>query len=111
MTDFKELMDYVKEKGYGSSEFTSVNGDMVYLSRGIKAIFLENEVEEQKIIEAVERFQKSDFGNAAEHGKASRPGHEYGRYEITNFADSEEDSAVWIHRVEGAIKVFFKFER
>lgn len=111
MEDFKELMDYVKKKGFGSSEFNSVNGDMVYLSQGIKKVFLENETEEQKIIEAVGRFQKKDFGNAAEHGKEPRVGHEYGRYEITNFADCDEDTAVWVHRVENAIKVFFKFER
>lgn len=113
MNNFKELIDYVKKKGFGSSEFTSVNGEMVYLSRGIKAIFLENEEEEQKIINVISRFQKKDYGNATEHGKDERAGHEYGRYEICEFADADEheDTAVWVHRVEDAIKVFFKFER
>lgn len=111
MNEFKDLIDYVKKKGYGSSEFTNVNGELVYLSQGIKKIFLENEEQEQKLINVISRFQKKDYGNAAEYGKESRPGHEYGRYEITDFADCDEDTAVWIHKVENAIKVFFKFER
>ncbi len=114
MDRFKELQELVKKKGVKSSQYTNVNGDEVYLSRGIKEVFLVDFVEEQKIVNAVSRFQKKDYGNAAEYGKESRPGHEYGRYEITDFEDAEEteeDTAVWVHRVENAIKVYFKFER
>ena len=111
MEKFKDLQELVKKKGYGTSEFTNVNGETVYLSRGVKEVFLENEAEEQKIIEVVGRFQKKDYGNAADFGKEPRVGHEYGRYEISPFKDEDEDTAVWVHRAEDVIKVYFKFER
>lgn len=111
MSNFKDLQELVKKKGYGSSQFTNVNGDPVFLSRGIKEVFMENETEEQKIIDVITRFQKKDYGNAVEYGKNPRPGHEYGRYEITAFDECEDDTAVWVHRAEDAVKVYFKFEK
>ncbi len=113
MDTFKELQDFVKKKGPKSSQYTNVNGEEVYLSRGIKEVFMVDFVEEQKIVNAVGRFQKKDYGNAADYGKEPRAGHEYGRYEIASFDDEEDydDTAVWVHRVEDAIKVYFKFER
>ena len=111
MAKFSELQELVKKKGYGSSLFENINGEPVYLSRGIKEVFLDNETEQQKIFSVVTRFQKKDYGNASEHGKENRPGHEYGRYEITDFEDNDADTAVWVHRAEDAIKVYFKFEK
>ena len=111
MASFSDLKELVKKKGYGSAQFNNINGDTVYLSRGIRETFLINEDEEQKIINAVIGFQRGDRGNAAEYGKESRPGHEYGRYEIADFEDCDEDTAVWIHRTAEAIKVYFRFER
>ena len=111
MEKFKELQDLVKKKGFGTSQFTNVNGDAVFLSRGIREVFLENETEEQKIIEAIGRFQKKDYGNSQEYGKSPRPGHEYGRYDISPFNDEDADTGVWVHRTDDAIKVFFMFEK
>lgn len=111
MEKFKELQDLVKKKGFGTSQFTNVNGDAVFLSRGIKEVFLENETEEQKIIEVIGRFQKQDYGSSEEFGKSPRPGHEYGRYNIAPFNDTDVDTGVWVHRTDDAIKVFFMFEK
>ena len=111
MGTFVELKETVKQKGYGSAQFTNINGHAIYLSRGIREVFLKDETEEQKIIEVVERFLKKDYGDAEMHGKNPRPGHEYGRYAIAEFEDAEEDTAVWVHHTEEAIIVYFKFER
>lgn len=111
MEKFNELKDVVKNKGYGSSFFMNVNGVPVYLSCGIKEVFLDNQDDEQKIIDAVGRFQKNDYGNAVDYGKSPRPGHEYGRYEISPYQDDSDDTAVWMHRTEEAMLVYFKFER
>lgn len=110
MKTFQELKDTVKKKGYGTALYGNVNGDAVYLSRGIREEFMGDE-DMQPIIEAVEKFQNADYGTALAHGKKSFPGHEYGRYEISVLTDAEEDTGVWIHRAEDAILVYFKFER
>ncbi len=112
MTELSELMDYVKKKGYSTVPYDNVNGDSVYLSCGIRGEFLEGEDDFQKVIDAIRRFQKRDYGDASQHGKTSRPGHEYGRYNISSLtASSSEDSAVWIHRAEDSLIVYFQFER
>ncbi len=110
MAKFEELKELVKKKGYGTALYNNVNGEPVYLSRGVREIFM-GDGDIQKIVEAVEAFQKGNFGNAAEYGKSQKPGHEYGRYEITDFELSDEDTAVWVHKAEDAIIVYFKFER
>ncbi len=113
MTKMKELMDHVRKKGYGTVPYDNVNGDSVYISRGIRAEFMEGDDDMQKVIDAIGRFQKGDYGDAAEHGKSPREGHEYGRYEITHLSgdDSSEDPAVWIHRADNSLIVYFRFER
>ena len=114
MEKFEALKELVKKKGFGSAQYTNVNGEMVYLSRGVREVFLTGEDREQKVIQAIGCFQMGDFGTAAAYGKGARPGHEYGRYELAEFEaaeDSAEDTGVWIHRTEDAIKVYFKFER
>lgn len=111
MADFNELKETVKKRGFGSSQYRNINGDIIYLSTGIKEIFLTDAEAAQKITDMVTRFQNADFGNAVQYGKESRPGHEYGRYECEEFDACEEDTAVWAHRAEDVIKLYFKFER
>lgn len=111
MNTFAEFKEFVKKKGYGSFQFNTINGEPVYLSRGIRELFFENEEEEQKLYDMVRRFQSGDFGDAAAHGKEAKAGHEYGRYAETSFEETQEDTAVWIHRMEAAVKVYFTFER
>lgn len=112
MGKFSEVKETVKEKGHGFSEYNRINGDPVYLSRGVREYFFGDENREQEIVGMVTRFQKKDYGDAAEHGKTSRPGHEYGRYEVTALTSEDgEDTAVWLHRAEDSIMVYFKFER
>lgn len=111
MEKWKELQEIVKKKGYGSSQYNNINGETVYLSRGIKETFLVDEDTARVIIDIVSRFQNKDYGTAAEYGKESRPGHEYGRYACTPYEAEGEDTAAWVHRTEDAIKVYFKFER
>lgn len=110
MKTFQELKDIVKKKGYGTALYGNVNGDAVYLSRGIREEFMGDE-DMQPVIEAVEKFQSADYGTASEFGKTSSRGHEYGRYAISVLQDENEDTGVWIHRAEDAILVYFKFER
>lgn len=111
MKDFTELKELVNKRGFGTALYGTVNGEPVYLSRGIREYFFEGD-NIQKVIGAVSQFQDGDFGTAAEHGKASSKGHEYGRYEICALDNSaEEDHAVWIHRDGDAVIVYFRFER
>ncbi len=111
MNSLQDLKALVEQKGYGSALYGSVNGETVYLSRGIREVFC-SETEIQNIIDAVRDFQNGRYGNAAAFGKEGRPGHEYGRYEIHTFENSEEeDTGVWIHRAEQTLLVYFKFER
>lgn len=112
MEKFKDLQELVKKKGFGSTEYNHINGDPVYLSRGIREVFLGDKKTENLLMGAVSRFQKQDYGNAAEYGKNPRKGHEYGRYEISPLtADVDEDNGVWLHRAEDSIMVYFAFER
>ena len=113
MTKMKELMDYVRKKGYGTVPYDNVNGDHVYLSRGIRGEVMEGDDDMQKVVDAITRFQNRDYGDADSHGKASREGHEYGRYDITHLqADNpDEDTAGWIHRADDSLIVYFRFER
>ena len=111
MANFAEFKKLVKKKGYGSFQFNNINGEPVYLSKGIREYFLDDADHSQKIYDVVGCFQKGDFGSAVLCGKEERAGHEYGRYEIAQFDDTEDDTAVWVHRTEHAIKVYFKFER
>ena len=112
MTELSELMDYVKKKGYSTVPYDNVTGDSVYLSCGIRGEFLNGEDNFQKIIDAIRRFQKKDYGDASEHGKTPRPGHEYGRYDITDLpAEEGEDTGVWIHKDGNSIIAFYYFER
>ncbi len=110
MKDFNELKALVKEKKYGTALYGNVNGEPVYLSRGIReAFFVGDNI--QQIISAVTRFEKKDYGNAEDYGKKQTEGHEYGRYEICPLESADEDNAVWIHKDQDAIIVYFKFER
>lgn len=111
MKDFNEVKDYVKKRRTGTALYGTINGDNVYLSRGIREVFFEGD-NIQKIIDAVCVFQKGDLGSSAEHGKKGEAGHEYGRYEICELAaDEGDDNAVWIHRDHESVIVYFKFER
>lgn len=111
MKDFNELKEIVKEKGYGTAYYGNVNGEPVYLSRGIRELYLGDE-DINEVIGAVQRFQNGDFGSAAQAGKKNRPGHEYGRYEICVLpASTADDNAVWIHRDGENTIVYFRFER
>ena len=112
MEKFKDLQELVKKKGHGFVEYNHVNGDLVYLSKVVCEVFLGDKELEKQIVRAVSQFQKKDYGSAAEHGKNPRPGHEYGRYEISPLTtDDEEDTAVWLHRAEDSIMMYFAFER
>ncbi len=111
MKDFNELKNVVRQKGFGSSLYGNVNGEPVYLSRGIREIFMDCEEDTQKVIDVVRLFQKGDYGNAAEHGKEQRSGHEYGRYNICTLESEASDTGVWVHRAEKTLLVYFKFER
>ncbi len=110
MADFKELKDLVKKKGYGTALYGNVNGEPVYLSRGVREVFM-GDGDLQKVIEAVEAFQKGQFGDAEAHGKTQKAGHEYGRYALTDYESETDDTAVWVHKAEDAVIVYFKFER
>lgn len=109
---FQELKDLVKKKGFGTAMYGNVNGEPVYLSRGVREAFLNDEEEIQPIINTVIAFQGGDYGSAAENGKTPTEGHEYGRYDLGVFTEeTEEDTAVWIHRDGSAVIVYFRFER
>lgn len=112
MKNFEELIAAVKKKGFGSSLYGNVNGEPVYLSRGIREVYFGGD-DIQKIIEVVNRFQNGDYGNAQETGVPEREGHEYGRYDITTIESADgKDTAVWVHRAEGSSAlVYYKFER
>ena len=106
-------VDKIKRKGerVRFPKVTIVYGDPVYLSKGVLTKFFGDD-DIQSVITAVGKFQDGDYGTAAEHGKTSKPGHEYGRYEIGGLeAEDGEDCAVWIHKAEDALIVYFKFER
>lgn len=112
MEKLGELKEYInsKKKGYGTTYYGTINGETIYLSAGIREVYFVGDAF-QKIISYVTRFQKGDFGDAAEKGKTGKPGHEYGRYPGNLEADSDEDAGVWIHRDAEAIIVYFAFER
>lgn len=109
MKDFQELKELVGKRGYGTALYGNVNGEPVYLSRGIREEFFDGD-QIQKIIAAVTQFENGDYGSAAEHGRRPVKGHEYGRYEICDLP-AEEDNAVWIHKDGDAVIVYFAFER
>ena len=109
-TDWEGLKEQVQKKGFGSVQYGNINGEAVYLSRGIRELFLQKEGGEQKLIEAVMQFQQGEFGDAGEMGKDQRPGHEYGHYALTGM-EADEDTGVWMHRTEDAVKVYLSFER
>ena len=90
MKDFKELQELVGRRGFGTALYGNINGDPVYLSRGIREFFLDGD-NIQKIIAAVDGFQKGEFGLAP--------------------AQDGEDNTVWIHRDDDAVIVYFRFER
>lgn len=112
MTDFITVKEDVKKKGFGTSLYDHVNGEPVYLSQGVRSAFTKDEAGINQILTAVTSFQKGDFGDAIAHGKTETEGHEYGRYQLITFEDAkDEDTAVWVHRAEKSILVYFKFER
>ncbi|MEE8885691.1 MAG: hypothetical protein SOI56_03860 [Eubacteriales bacterium] len=109
---FKELQELVKKKGFGTALYGNVNGEPVYLSRGVREIFLgDDEDAVQNVINAVIAFQGGDYGSAEEKGKKSTPGHEYGRYQLDTFDETDEDTALWVHRDGKAVIVYYRFER
>lgn len=111
MKDFKELQELVGRRGFGTALYGNINGDPVYLSRGIREFFLDGD-NIQKIITAVDGFQKGAFGLAQSRGKQQVKGHEYGCYDICGLpAQDGEDNTVWVHRDDDAIIVYFRFER
>lgn len=112
MSEFSEMREKLKHMGTGMNEYGNVNGEPVYLSRGIREVFAGDNSSLQKVLDAVRCFQNGDYGDAALHQKKQNPGHEYGRYDITPLGrDGNEDSAVYIHKAENAILVYFAFER
>jgi hypothetical protein len=108
---FGEMKDAVARKGFGTQFYDNVNGEAVYLSRGIRELYLGEYDGIQTVISAVARFQNKDYGDAADCGKVSSAGHEYGRYVTDLPAEEEEDTAIWIHRDAEALLVYFRFER
>lgn len=111
MENFRELKDLVKKRGYGTAYYSNVNGEPVYLSRGVRELFFEEEGI-RKIIEAVGDFQNGIYGNAEALGRQETKGHEYGHYEICALAGEDgEDTGVWVHRDDAAVIVYFGFER
>jgi hypothetical protein len=111
MKDFSELKELVRKKGFGTALYGNVNGTPVYLSRGIRELYLGSDGISE-VTGAVVRFLNGDFGSAAQFGKTGKAGHEYGRYEICDLPCSDrEDSGVWVHRAEDAVIVYFSFER
>ncbi|MGN0256468.1 MAG: hypothetical protein ACI4D6_10875 [Chordicoccus sp.] len=111
MKDFNELKELVRKKGFGTTYYGNINGDPVYLSKGVLTKFFGDD-DIQSVINAVGKFQDGDYGTAAEHGKTPKSGHEYGRYEIGGLEAADgEDCAVWIHKAEDALIVYFRFER
>jgi len=107
----QELKKLVEEKGYGTALYDNVNGEPVYLSRGVREIFFGNG-DMQDVITSVRKFQNGDFGDAAAHGKGGQTGHEYGRYQVGALAgEDNEDAGLWIHRDGEAIIVYYSFER
>lgn len=111
MQDFEKLKQEVAKKGFGTTFYGTINGGMVYLSRGVLLHFFGDD-DIQTVIGAVTRFQNGDFGDAAAHGKPGKAGHEYGRYEVSGLISAEnEDTAIWVHRAEDALIVYFSFER
>ncbi|EEP28508.1 hypothetical protein [Shuttleworthella satelles] len=111
MSDFSELRESLRGRGAGMNEYGNINGESVYLSRGIRQIFL-GESCEQSLIQAVRCFENRDFGDAALHQKKQKEGHEYGRYDIAPLGrEKGEDSGVYMHKADDAILVYFAFER
>ncbi len=114
MKDFNELKELVEKRGFGTALYGTVNGEAVYLSRGVREVFFEGD-NIQKVIGAVTDFENGNFGSAAENGKVPSVGHEYGRYEVNDLVPAaegaEDDTAVWIHKDGDAVIVYFKFER
>jgi hypothetical protein len=111
MKDFNELKASVKNEGFGTAFYDHVNGDPVYLSRGVRDVFL-GEGDIQKVIASVDQFQKGNYGSAEDYGKTPKPGHEYGRYDITDLpAEEGEDTGVRIHKDGNSIIAFYYFER
>ncbi len=43
MKDFKELQELVGRRGFGTALYGNINGDPVYLSRGIREFFLDGD--------------------------------------------------------------------
>lgn len=112
MNTFEALKESVRKRGYGTAFYGNVNGSPVYLSRGVREIFLGDDDSIQKVIDAVIKFENGDFGDAGEHGKSSSAGHEYGRYDIALFdGETGDDTGVWIHKDGQAVIVYFGFER
>lgn len=112
MVKFSEIKTVVKAKGPKTTFYGNVNGEPVYISQGVREVFFVNEEGVQRLINAVGTFQSGDLGSAAEAGKASKPGHEYGRYDVSNLeADTEDDAALWVHRAGDSVLAYFKFER
>lgn len=108
---FEELKDFVRKKRFGTSQYDNIDGETVYLSCGVREIFLDSDHKSQ-LVDVVRAFRKGDYGTAAEYGKNPRPGHEYGRYDCGLITDAgQEDAGVWIHRAEDALLVYFRFER
>lgn len=111
MNDFNELKELVRKKGFGTALYGNVNGTPVYLSRGIREVYLGSD-RISEVTGAAVRFLNGDYGDAAEYGKTGKTGHEYGRYAICDLpCDAGDDNGVWIHRAEEAVIVYFKFER
>lgn len=112
MADFETLEDKVKnKKSHGNVEYDNIHGEAVYLSCGIREAFMEGDRIDE-VLAAVRKFQKGDYGTAEENGKTEKEGHEYGRYDISGLtSETGEDTAVWIHRTQDSLIVYFKFER
>ena len=110
MNKFSELQDFVKKKGFGTAYYGTINGETVYLSTGIREVYFNGD-DFQIIIGYVTRFERGDFGSAAEAGKEEKPGHEYGCYPLGLEWEDASDASVWVHRDGDAIIVYFKFER
>ena len=52
---FEELKDFVRKKGFGTSQYDNIDGETVYLSCGVREIFLDSDHKSQ-LVDVVRAF-------------------------------------------------------
>ncbi|MGI6108126.1 MAG: hypothetical protein ACOX8B_09385 [Lachnospiraceae bacterium] len=95
----------------GTVYYNTVNAEPLYLSKGIRTAYLEDDGDIQEVINAAMRFENGDYGTAEQAGKTEEAGHEYGRYEGSVVSSLGDDSCIWVHRDGNSVIAYFRFER